>query len=359
MACITGLPLIFSDELDALMQPHITPAPSSANAPTANLDRMVIEAQTKFPTLHPYSLAWDDDEPRIFVNMSPSDDPKIGEFRTVIFDAHTGNLLEMPKGGTTLTYFLLQLHREIFLGLPGELLMGLMALLFVIALVSGILVYGPFMRRLNFGTYRRNATLRTRWFDLHNLLGIVTLAWAFVVGASGIMNALSTPLFGIWRAQTLPPILAPYHGKPVPKHFSPIEDAVKKTSLALPKMELNSVLFPNDVYGSPRHYVIWSKGKTPVTSRLFTPALIDVETGQMIVAQSLPWYLRAIEVSRPLHFGDYGGLPLKVIWALFDLALIVVLGSGVLLWLKKRSTSLQSELDRMVHMESISGVTVQ
>jgi len=166
--------------------------------------------------------------PRIFVNMSPSDDPKFGDIRTVVFDAHTGNLLEIPKGGTTLTYFLLQLHREMFLGLPGELLMGLMALLFVIALVSGVLVYGPFMRRLNFGTYRRNAALRTRWFDLHNLLGIVTLAWAFVVGATGIMNALSTPLFGMWRAQALPPILAPYHGKPVPKHFSSVEDAVKK-----------------------------------------------------------------------------------------------------------------------------------
>jgi hypothetical protein len=39
----------------------------------------------------------------------------------------------------------------------------------------------------------------------------------------------------------------------------------------------------------------------------------------------------ALELSRPLHFGDYGGLPLKVIWALFDVLTILVIGSGAYL----------------------------
>ncbi len=47
---------------------------------------------------------------------------------------------------------------------------------------------------------------------------------------------------------------------------------------------------------------------------------------------SVPWYIRLVEVSRPLHFGDYGGLPLKILWALFDLVSILVLISGVYLW---------------------------
>jgi uncharacterized iron-regulated membrane protein len=351
MACVTGLPLVFSDELQEFLAPHVAPAPAQAGAPTASLDRMVVEAQARFPSLHPFGLFWDDDEPRIFVNMSPSADPKPGEIRQVIFDAHTGRLLEVPKDNFDLMEFLLRLHREMFLGLPGELLMGVMALSFVISLISGTLVYGPFMRRLRFGTYRREAARRTRWFDLHNLLGIVTLTWAFVVGATGVMNALSTPLFGLWRAQTLPQILAPYHGRPVPAHFGSIDAAVAQVAHALPQTERNSVQFPNEVFGSPRHYIVWSKGKTPVTSRLFTPVLVDVETGVLTVSGGLPWYLRALEVSRPLHFGDYGGLPLKIIWALFDLALIVVLVSGVYLWLSRRRTPVEKELDRLVSLE--------
>ncbi len=49
----------------------------------------------------------------------------------------------------------------------------------------------------------------------------------------------------------------------------------------------------------------------------------------------MPWYLRALEVSRPLHFGDYGGTPLKFIWAMFDIATIAVLASGFYLWVTK------------------------
>ncbi len=87
---------------------------------------------------------------------------------------------------------------------------------------------------------------------------------------------------------------------------------------------------------------------------LFDVALVDVETGQLTTARGLPWYLRSLEVSRPLHFGDYGGLPLKIIWALFDGALIVVLLSGLYLWLSRRKTPIEDELDRLVNMEELS-----
>jgi uncharacterized iron-regulated membrane protein len=356
MACVTGLPLVFQDELDALLEPHVAPVKLEAGAPTACLDPLVEQAQARFPALHPFSIVWDDDEPRIFVNMSPSDDPKDGEIRQLIFDAHTGKLLEVPKDHFDLTGFLLRLHSEIFFGLPGELTMGVMALTFILSLISGALVYGPFMRRLDFGTYRRDGPKRTKWFDLHNLLGIVTLTWALVVGATGVMNALSTPLFGLWRAQTLPSIMAPYRGKPVPAHFRSVDQSAKQVSAALPQMKLSAVVFPNSVFSSPRHYLVWAEGKTPVTSRMLTPTLVDVETGALTMSGGLPWYLRALEVSRPLHFGDYGGLPLKIIWGLFDVALIVVLVSGLYLWLSKRRSPLERELDQLVENESLQEI---
>src|SRR5690606_34602273 len=38
---------------------------------------------------------------------------------------------------------------------------------------------------------------------------------------------------------------------------------------------------------------------------------------------------------QPLHFGDYGGLPLKALWAALDVITIVVLASGLYLWLAR------------------------
>jgi uncharacterized iron-regulated membrane protein len=55
--------------------------------------------------------------------------------------------------------------------------------------------------------------------------------------------------------------------------------------------------------------------------------LTDAETGALTAVADLPWYLRALEVSRPLHFGDYGAMPLNIIWGLLDLITIVVLAA--------------------------------
>jgi uncharacterized iron-regulated membrane protein len=44
------------------------------------------------------------------------------------------------------------------------------------------------MRKLEFGTVRREKRPRLKWLDLHNLPGIVTLVWVFVVGATGMIN---------------------------------------------------------------------------------------------------------------------------------------------------------------------------
>ena len=51
--------------------------------------------------------------------------------------------------------------------------------------------------------------------------------------------------------------------------------------------------------------------------------------------RDLPWYLTALLVSQPLHFGDYGGGWLQFLWALLDIATIFVLGSGLYLWLRR------------------------
>lgn len=62
---------------------------------------------------------------------------------------------------------------------------------------------------------------------------------------------------------------------------------------------------------------------------------MDAQTGVLTASHDMPWYVKTLFLSQPLHFGDYGGLPLKILWTLLDLAAIVVLGSGLYLWLRK------------------------
>jgi len=72
-----------------------------------------------------------------------------------------------------------------------------------------------------------------------------------------------------------------------------------------------------------------------LTSRLYKPVLVDAATGVVTDSRALPWYLTALQISQPLHFGDYGGLPMQILWALLDIATIIVLGSGIYLWLTR------------------------
>lgn len=40
----------------------------------------------------------------------------------------------------------------------------------------------------------------------------------------------------------------------------------------------------------------------------------------------------------------YGGMPLKIIWAVLDVVSIVILGSGLYLWLGRRKAPLEKRL---------------
>src|SRR5207245_4159944 len=96
------------------------------------------------------------------------------------------------------------------------------------------------------------------------------------------------------------------------------------------------VAFPGTPFTSSHHFAVFMRGDTPLTSRLLKPVLLDGETGEVSDARDLPVYLKALLVSQPLHFGDYGGMPLKIIWALLDVMTIVVIGSGPYVWWVRR-----------------------
>jgi uncharacterized iron-regulated membrane protein len=65
----------------------------------------------------------------------------------------------------------------LLLGIPGQLFLGLIGLVFLVALASGVVVYAPFMRKLPFGTARKDRSARVKWLDTHNMVGIVTLGY--------------------------------------------------------------------------------------------------------------------------------------------------------------------------------------
>jgi uncharacterized iron-regulated membrane protein len=342
MLCITGLPLIFHDEIDAATG-HAAPLAgraSSSDAPgLAPLDAMLAKALASRPGEVPLFMAFDNTGPLTTVTTGPRPDAPAAQMTMQLIDRER-NVITGAQGesGGGVVDFLLQLHTDMFLGLPGMLFLGAMGVLFVVALLSGTVLYAPFMRKLDFGTLRVSRSSRLKWLDYHNLLGIVALAWMSVVGLTGIINALVDPITKLWQANDLAEMTRSYAGRPpLPvARYGSLDKAMAAARKAIPGMNPQFIAFPGGSFSSKHHYAVFFQGATPLTEHLLTTALIDAETGQLTDTRPMPWYFKALSLSRPLHFGDYGGLPLKILWALLDLFAILVLGSGVYLWLRRR-----------------------
>ena len=347
MLCLTGLPLVFWEEISHLTGADPEVAPAAAGPQAATNHPQGAQARARYPGDVPLFFGWDDHTPSVYVNTGARPDTPPPQMHTAVLHQYTGELLPAAQFNEGVMYFLYRLHTDVFVGLPGMLFLGVMALLFAVAIVSGLVLYGPFMRKLPFGTLRTGRSRRLAWLDLHNVLGVVTLGWALVVGITGAINTLAQPLESAWQAEQLGEFAAAYEGRPRPQRLASLEAAVAAARAAEPGMTPAFVSFPGTGYSGDHHYGVFMHGATPLTERLYRPVLIDAETGALTARPQLPGYMTVLLLSQPLHFGDYGSLPLKILWVLLDLLTIAVLISGLYLWFKRGSTQARvSEIER-------------
>jgi len=339
MLCVTGLPLIFHEEIEHAFDP----APSVSTGARAPIDGIVAAARRAHPDRIVSGVYRDPDHPVVTAYMVPSWQAAVDSPSDTVeaaFDANTGAphaAGENPAHGFMAV--MLRLHVDMYAALPGQLFLGLMGLFFVAAIVSGVVLYGPFTKKLAFGEVRRERARRVRWLDLHNLLGIVTVAWATVVGITGVMNELTGPLYARYMATDVAALTAPWKGKPPlgrEAKLASVDAALAATEARYPDRHATFVSWPGNPYGAPHHYFVWTQGKGAIDRYMSMPVLVDALSGRVTAAAPMGGALAAIELSRPFHFGNYGGLPLKVLWALFDAVTIVMLGSGVYLWVARR-----------------------
>ncbi|MCF5629217.1 PepSY domain-containing protein [Pseudomonas syringae] len=340
MLAITGLPLIFHHEIDHLLgdAPHYREMP--ADTPRLDLEQLARAAEAHRPGEVMQYFGWDDEDPNgVMAITAATAGTEPNSSHTFALDARTGEALEMPSANGGFMMVMLRLHVDMYAELPGKLLLAFMGLLFVVAIVSGTVLYSPFMRKLEFAQVRANKSRRTRWLDLHNLIGVVTLTWALVVGVTGVISACADLLIASWRNDALATMIAPYKDAPPLTLRAPATRLLEIAESAAPGMQADFIAFPGTRFSSEHHYAVFLKGNTHLTAHLATPVLIDAQTLQVTAVVERPWYMDALGMSQPLHFGDYGGMPMKILWAVLDVLTIIVLGSGVYLWWVRRRTA--------------------
>lgn len=336
LLCLTGLPLIFSHEISHLLGNEVEAPDLPATTKLASMDSILNNAKALYPDRVVQFVFRDIDEDKTWTVSLGKTATSEDDTKFVMLDSRTANVLDEPKFNEGFMYVMFKLHVDLFAGFPGMLFLGFMGVLLIVAIISGVVLYAPFMRRLTFGEIRKDRAPKLKRLDTHNFLGVVTLVWALVVGLTGVINAWSDLVVKYWQFDQMSSMIAPYKGLPPPTHYASLQASVDAAQAREPDKRLGFIAFPGTTFSSPHHYGMFMRGDSPITSRLFKPVLIDAETAKLTDSRDLPWYLATLLISQPLHFGDYGGMTLKIIWLILDVITIVVLWTGLMLWWKKR-----------------------
>lgn len=251
-------------------------------------------------------------------------------------------------------HFLAQLN-QVFpfrIGVPfGYLLAGIVSFIFLFALVTGLLLHWDKIVS-NFFTFRPWSKRKTLWTDLHTVLGVIGFPYQLVFAVTGVILIFNsfliipyTKLFYKGDEEKIYKDLGygvksefDYANKPLSTTFD-INRLVTQTEQKWPQSDISLIAIRN--YGDENMHVV-IQGKPHTDAQLNgIGELIYRMRDQTIVSErtplATPSYIHTVRgLILHLHFGDFGGRPLQVIYFVLGILGCIVINSGVMIWLVAR-----------------------
>jgi len=251
-----------------------------------------------------------------------------------------------------LATFIDVLHRVV--GLPvdsdaNRWVMGIIAGLYALALVSGVVVLLPSLVK-DFFALRIGKNIKRMWLDSHNVVGIVSLPFHLVMALTSVGFAYHDGIYlvqdkllhdGKWgsafqQQRPVKPVSAPRDPATM---LTPIELITKVKEFA-PGFEPTTLQY-QQVTG-PRALVrVWGKDTTAVSPRARGGfAAVDPYSGKVVNSEFLPGRQSTpslfISSFFALHMAAFGGTAVQWMYFLLGLAGAWLFYSGNLLWVESR-----------------------
>lgn len=261
-----------------------------------------------------------------------------------------GTLQVIREERSPVAHFIDVLHQQAGLPLDHELAMpivGVISLLYVVALTSGVIILLPSLIKDLFAM-RIGKNVKRMWLDLHNVLGIFSLPFHIVMAFTAVVFALHDPFYAvqdkiIYGGNIRQMFEAGEHPAPsVPidaEILTPMQ-IIHAVAQEAPGFSVAILEYFRNKQGVIKLRISGTDHRYGLRAPTFGFAEVDPYSGKIISADYMPgkqdgWYATVTSFFA-LHFGNYGGMAVR--WGYFFLGLAGALSfyTGNLLWIESR-----------------------
>jgi uncharacterized iron-regulated membrane protein len=334
---LTGAAALFRMEIDEALNPslyHVESEPTKmvlndvvASVTKAHPDKELFEVYVPTEATGTYNL-------RLMAKNTHRIFPVFWE---VFVNPYSGKILGERNYYKTFNYYLRNLHVRFYEAFWGRQIVGLAGLALLISTITGFLIYGRFMKKQSLGQIR-GKNLRIRQADLHKFIGIIALAFNLMIAITGTWLGLQSQLQKVFSIER------PNIYKRTEKPLTPTED-LAMTSNFDRALEKSSSIFPQLIPKTVRPSrdgarTIEIVGDVPgqAYERLSNKLVLDKGDLSPLLKYNISkdnFGGKLFFVQESFHFGDFGGIWLKILYAFLALTSGFLALSGFIIYLKR------------------------
>lgn len=255
---------------------------------------------------------------------------KSGKEKKVFAHPNTGAILHVAnEAENQLHRQLLQWHYSFYAGTAGKITIFIVGCLFLLSLLTGFFVYRKSIWKvLSFKVKLNRRSKKAFYSSAHRMVGVWSLVFTALI--------VTTGLFISWKV-TSKALKPAAKVKTIATSTVRIDHAKALVESQFPSFETHLIIMGGD-YSNVK--LLGRYRDAPFYyGKYYSSFTVNASTAQIEKKQVLaevPLFDKLQSISSPLHFGNYGGLPLKIIYCLLGLTPGILSVTGFLLWLQKR-----------------------
>nr|WP_226895354.1 PepSY-associated TM helix domain-containing protein [Luteolibacter marinus] len=331
---LSGSLLVFHEEIDALRLPEQTRVEPTA-AGRLPLDELVAAVEKAAPGHAVTGWRIDRDNPHVAdgVFVMPFG---TREWHYLTIDSYRADVLSRPTDHeSTLKHWLLDLHTEFFVHDIGMAVAGLLGVALCFLGLSGLWLYRRFWKSLL--RLRWKSSLRMLAGDFHRMVGIFSVGFNLLLGFTGAWWNLSHVVEDLTGQPADPADEVLFHEKLFPASLQ-LAALPEKARQHIEGFETRYISFPW-APGGP--FTLWGSHEDAAWFRsdYGSQVAFDSQSGDFLSAHDLTrdgTWKQIEDAFEPLHFGNFGGLVSKSLWAAAGFAPALLCLSGMAIWWQRR-----------------------